>query len=117
MAWYAVYETDTGRLVSLGTVLAEPFPAGLSTVALSAEPDLPTAMWDAPTRAFVPRPAKVLADRMNDLLTDPDYGDLQGLWPSLAQEQQAVLVNVTTRLLGRARWRNPRAPVTIEPGV
>jgi hypothetical protein len=55
----AVYETATGRLVSVGTVVANPLPAGLTSVALSAADRDGlrdgTRVWDATMRAVVAR--------------------------------------------------------------
>lgn len=51
--WYAVYETATGALRSVGTVLADPLPAGLSSVAIGQ--DHPSGDWDSASRTFVPR--------------------------------------------------------------
>jgi hypothetical protein len=56
----AVYETATGRLVSVGTVVASPLPAGLTSVVLSpadAQGLLNgSRRWDAATRAVVATP-------------------------------------------------------------
>ena len=50
MTWYAVYETATGALKSVGTVVADPLPAGLSALALSTQPA--GQVWNASTLAF-----------------------------------------------------------------
>jgi hypothetical protein len=55
--WYAVHEVATGRLVSVGTVVAdaETLAAdGLAAVAI-AEPPSETVQWDAQRLALVPR--------------------------------------------------------------
>lgn len=57
--WHAVYRTATGELVSVGTVLADPMPAGLSVLSLAGEPDAATHEWDAALLAFVPHPPEV----------------------------------------------------------
>ncbi|MDZ5457004.1 hypothetical protein [Azohydromonas lata] len=44
--------------MSLGTVLADPLPAGLSAVPLAGEPDTATQQWHAETLSFVPRTAE-----------------------------------------------------------
>jgi len=33
--WYIVYESDTGKCVSIGTIVADPLPSNLSVVSLS----------------------------------------------------------------------------------
>jgi hypothetical protein len=59
----AVYRNDNGQLVSVGTVVADPLPAGLSQVTLSAQDEAGLAngsrMWDPATRTVVPNPAWV----------------------------------------------------------
>lgn len=59
--WYAIHNAD-GELVSLGTVLADPLPAGLAATVLDGEPDLAAQQWDSVARAFVPRPAPRIID-------------------------------------------------------
>lgn len=53
MTWFGVYREDTGDLVSLGTVVADPLPAGFAVRDLgAARPDLATDEWDPATRAM-----------------------------------------------------------------
>ena len=54
--WYAVYRTDSGELVSTGTVVADPLPDGLGLIALATESDHQNEQWNAITRSFEPRP-------------------------------------------------------------
>ncbi|MCC6192057.1 MAG: hypothetical protein IT318_23760 [Anaerolineales bacterium] len=106
MAWQALYETATGRLVSVGSVVAEPLPAGLAALALAGPPNVDGEMWDAGTRAFVARPAKVLIDRLDDLITDSRYSaDLIALWNALNATNRNRLRTGLIRLLGSQRWR------------
>lgn len=61
MTVYAIHQTTTGELVSVGTIVADPLPAGLTSVALS-DPDYValrdnTGIWDTAVRAVVPNPA------------------------------------------------------------
>jgi hypothetical protein len=58
MMWYAVYKSDSGELASTGTVVADPLPAGMASIALAAEPDPQAEQWNAITRAFEPRLAE-----------------------------------------------------------
>ena len=69
--WYAVYETATGRLASIGSVLANPLPTGMTALPLAAEPTS-ADMWDEATRTFIPRPPKVMRDLVDTILADPD---------------------------------------------
>ena len=50
MTWKAIYRSDTGELVSVGTVVADPLPDGLSIVTLSE--DRPTGDWNPQTLTF-----------------------------------------------------------------
>jgi len=60
--WYAVCD-EAGNSVSIGTVVADPLPAGLAAVALtdSAADDLLSGagVWDAATRSVQPAAAAV----------------------------------------------------------
>ena len=56
MPWFAVYETATGKLVSIGTVVADPLPPGIASKQLSQKPDLEQVDWDAATLDFVAIP-------------------------------------------------------------
>jgi hypothetical protein len=63
MNWYMVFAAATGREVSLGTVVADPLPQGLASVALS-DADASAiregrAAWDAATRSVVALPPVV----------------------------------------------------------
>lgn len=75
MTWYAVYETATGRLKSLGTVLANPMPVEFTVQVLAAEP-ASDQMWDEATRTFVPRPAKIILDLVDKIMADADLSTL-----------------------------------------
>ena len=57
MSWFAVYEKATGRLVSTGTVVADPLDPGLEKVALSAAPDFSAQDWDPVAKTLVAKAA------------------------------------------------------------
>lgn len=101
MPWFLVYETATGRLVSQGTVLADPLPRGLTSVDVGTKPD-DSLMWDASARVFVSRPAKILVDRVDDIVNDPTITPALGRLN--AQQLQAVR-DVLARVLGTRRFR------------
>ena len=109
MVWYALYETINGKLVSVGTVIADPLPTGLTSISL---PDKPAdnQMWDEVTRAFVPRPAKVLVDRLQDILTNPAYADFTTAYNALNTTNKTRLRNMLIKLLGRQRYRSQGEP-------
>jgi hypothetical protein len=111
MAWYAVYEEATGRLRSLGQVVADPLPAGLVAASLDSLPDLKNRVWDDVARGFVNRPPEVLVDRLQDLVDDPLLG---AVWSRLTVAQRQALRERLVRLLGPRRWRIPTEPVDIE---
>lgn len=54
MTWYAVYNSTTGELVSVGTVIADVLPDGLSLVAIGES--RPDGVWNPTTYAFDPAP-------------------------------------------------------------
>lgn len=74
MSWFLVYETATGRLVSQGTVLADPLPRGLTSVDVGTKPD-DSLMWDEASRSMVPRPTRQLVDRVDDVVADVRIAD------------------------------------------
>lgn len=70
--WYAVHD-KTGRLVSTGTVIADPLPDGLTAVPLGD--DAPTGEWDAAQKVFVPLPVEKAALEPIDLLRRFTFGE------------------------------------------
>jgi hypothetical protein len=58
--WHLLYNTATGQSVSIGTVIADPLPAGITALALSdAEGEglqNGSLIWDAATRSLIPTP-------------------------------------------------------------
>ena len=65
MTWFAIYEKATGRLVSTGTVVADPLDPGLEKVALAAAPEFGAQDWDPTAKALV---AKAPATTRVDML-------------------------------------------------
>lgn len=110
MTWYAVHDAN-GKLVSVGTRLADNLPNGLTVVNLGeADPDLRLTMWDETTRMFIARPLPVLIDRLDDLRA---MTGVQVLWNSLSGAQKLVLANALIALLGGARYRKSGQPVAV----
>jgi hypothetical protein len=58
--WHLLYNTTTGQSVSIGTVIADPLPAGITALPLSdAEGEgmqNGTLIWDAASRSLIPTP-------------------------------------------------------------
>ena len=82
---FAVYRTDTGELVSIGSTVANPLPAGLTALDLGADDRLLTGFgyWDPATRTVkdvVPSPVNVAAA----LASLMDVTSLQGRLTRLA---------------------------------
>ena len=76
--YYAIYEIDSGRLRSWGSVIADDSilsAAGLAKLLIPGPPP-DDQMWDEPTRTFVPRPVKVPRDLVEELLTDAQFPNL-----------------------------------------
>ena len=73
MAVTAVYQLADGELVSVGTTVADPLPAGLGSVVLS-DPDWEalrdgTGRWDPPTLTVVAVPPDITITITESLLT------------------------------------------------
>ena len=73
--WYAIYEIDSGRLRSWGSVIADDSTLAAAGLAKFPIPGPPPddQMWDEATRAFVPRPVRVPRDLVEELLGDPEF--------------------------------------------
>ena len=112
MPYYAIYETATGRLVSLGDVLAQPLPQNLTAVDIGTAVDLRAQMWDEGTRTFIARPAKVLVDRLDDLRAQPG---MAAFWNSLTGAQKTVLANALIKVFGKLRYRAANQSVVMGP--
>lgn len=60
MTAYAVHQVSNGQLVSVGTVIADPLPAGLAAIVLSQTDGQSlrdgTGAWDAVTLTVIPLP-------------------------------------------------------------
>jgi hypothetical protein len=62
--WHLLYNTTTGQSVSIGTVIADPLPAGITALPLSdAEGEglqNGALIWDAASRTLIPTPPPVV---------------------------------------------------------
>jgi hypothetical protein len=58
--WHLLYNTTTGQSVSIGTVIADPLPAGITALPLTDEQGQGlqngSLIWDAASRTLVPTP-------------------------------------------------------------
>jgi len=101
MAWFALYNTASGQILSVGTVIADPLPAGVTLLQLAGQPS-DNEMWDQVNKTFVVRPAKVLVDRLDDLLADTDFASV---WNNLSAARKTALRTALIKLLGSQRFR------------
>jgi hypothetical protein len=58
--WHLLYNTTTGQSVSIGTVIADPLPAGITALPLTDEQgeglQNGSLIWDAATRSLIATP-------------------------------------------------------------
>jgi hypothetical protein len=58
--WHLLYNSTTGASVSIGTVIADPLPAGITALPLTDEQgeglQNGSLIWDAATRTLIPTP-------------------------------------------------------------
>ena len=58
--WHLLYNSATGQSVSIGTVIADPLPAGITAQPLTDEQgeglQNGTLIWDAASRSLIPTP-------------------------------------------------------------
>jgi hypothetical protein len=58
--WHLLYNTTTGQSVSIGTVIADPLPEGITALPLTDEQgeglQNGSLIWDAATRTLIPTP-------------------------------------------------------------
>lgn len=85
--WYAIHRNDNGELVSVGTEVADPLPAGLTALALAEQPSFRTHRWNAVARAMEPIPPP----------TDDDL---------LAQQPRKVRLEPTAAAAGKPALRD-----------
>ncbi len=99
--WRQYYLIDTGRPTSLGTVFG-PTPPRHAFIEFVEKP-LDSDMWDEATLSFIPRPPKILIDRWEDLLADPDFAPGHSQVPS---PFRAGLERAIQNIMGNERFRN-----------
>jgi hypothetical protein len=87
--WHLLYNTTTGQSVSIGTVIADPLPAGITALPLTdAEGEgmqNGSLKWDAATRTLIPTPppAVTAAEWVEQHLTSTQLHALSDLRLSL----------------------------------
>lgn len=103
----AFYDLATGRLLSVGSVWPAELPVGMAYAEYPTPPDLDNTAWDEALQDFKARPAKVLVDRLEDLINDPKYADFQTAWNNLSPTRKTALRSAIILFLGRFRYRTP----------
>lgn len=104
MTTFAIYETSTGTLVSVGSVVANPLPANLSALELTNTQAVGLRSglfrWDPPTRSLIAVPPDVRP--ANEVtLRDKAAAAMAGNDTAIAQAATAR-TNVTTNVLNAA---------------
>jgi hypothetical protein len=84
--WYAVYDTSTDELVSVGTSVGD-IGAPLTAIEIPKKPDFSVVVWDPATHSFITRAAAQVLNRIDVLLSDPQL-------LSLSAEERALVSNV-----------------------
>jgi hypothetical protein len=74
-------------------------------VAVASDPRDPALVYDPATRTLTARPAKVLVDRLQDILANPNFSDLQTAYNALSAANKTRIRDGLARLLGRQRFR------------
>ena len=106
MTWRAIFETPSGKLVSIASVWTAPTPPGLDFVEYAERPDVDGVMWDEATTDWVPRPPKIRIDRMDDLEAHPTFLQFQQVFDTLTNQQKAKVRNAIRMMLGTEQFRN-----------
>jgi hypothetical protein len=109
--WYAHYDTTSGELLSVGTVLPDPVPAGTTILELLGQPDLSAYEWNPLARTFLSKEGLVQVDRTEDLVAD---ASLSSAWASLDATQENAMKTRVGQMLGPHRIRYDFQPTDLE---
>jgi hypothetical protein len=133
--WHLLYNTTTGQSVSIGTVIADPLPEGITALPLTdAEGEglqNGTLIWDAASRTLIPTPPPAVTaeehlrsvglagDRQPTLLylrqSLTAAGKTCAELDAVEQYLQQVLTMFAANPAPQASWPNPS--VTFEAAV
>jgi hypothetical protein len=114
MTYRAIFNTNTGRLVSIASVWGR-LSADLDYIEMDEAPDLATQMWDETGRRFVARPPKVRVDRLTDITSGSEFTNFRReVYNGLSASQQDEFEKMLNVLLGTARYRNETEPVKVD---
>ena len=131
MSWHLLYNTTTGTSVSIGTVIADPLPAGITALPLTDEQgeglQNGSLKWDEATRSLVPTPPPAMAaeeflasvglggNRQPTLLYLRQAGAVSPKLDATEQYLNEILAIFAADPAPRSDW--PAAPFTFEETV
>ena len=72
-------------------------------------------MWDEATLSYIPRPPKMLINRLDDLDSHPKFVQFQEVMNSLTPQQRAKVRNALKAWLGGGLLRNESEDAVIFP--
>lgn len=112
MTWYVMYEDKDGRLETESDTEIKP-QEGKTVLEFETRPnvDVRGVMWDEATRSFIPRPQKILVDRLDDLQANPDFQQIRDV---LDEAGKTKLQDIVIGLLGKERLRNANESVEVD---
>jgi hypothetical protein len=133
--WHLLYNTATGASVSIGTVIADPLPEGITALPLTDEQgeglQNGSLLWDAATRSLIPTPPPAVTaeehlrsvglagDRQPTLLylrqSLAAAGKTCAELDAVEQYLQQILTMFAANPAPQASWPNPS--VTFEAAV
>lgn len=76
--WFAIWKTSNGELVSIGTVVADPLPAGLSSTSLGESQ--PSGVWNSVTHVFDAAAVLKAVLRLRDFWQRFSQAEREALW-------------------------------------
>lgn len=101
MPYFMLYETATGRPISLSSVEVAVVRPGTTSLDIGTKPTN-DQVWDEVTKMMIPRPPEVFVDRIDDLHARPGF---QGLYNAMNPPQQRLLDDSVIFILGNERFR------------
>ena len=110
MSYFMLYETATGRPISLSSVEVVTLRPGTTSLDIDTKPTN-DQMWDEASRSFIPRPPKVFVDRLEDFKSRPG---MSGLFNALNPPQKQVIEDSFIFILGSERFREEDNSEVIE---
>jgi len=111
MAWFAIYECATGRLISQATEVDQGRLNPSLCVKQFVEKPVGNVVWDPSLLNYIPRPVDTVVDRFDDLLGDSDFATS---YNALSVGLKNAVKSAIVRILGTARFRQSGDSPSIE---